>query len=305
MPQSRTNEQSALANRMMRLKIQGNRYLNYLQEGGPSWGLMFASSRLMAARTFATSGNHAAPSAYDLSKTRLVGVDVDQVSATLDREGGAMGLRLSDEDAQAIRRFGEDCEVKRNWPNPEHTLLHLEQHYDLPLACPPIAALEKDPVLLEIAARYLQAPPVLIGTRMWWSLAKEAHAMEKAKHGQTYWHYDLHGYRTLKFNFYLTDVLPAGGGSAWLAGSHRYKRLRDQATLFIGRTHEEMMEIYGQEAVRSANGPMGTGYIFDPYAFHMGTPPVQDRLMLQIEYGLKRYLSNCYASAAPLPKLPN
>lgn len=297
--------QTSPSNYKKRLQIQGGRYLDYLKEGGPAWGLMFASSRLMFARSLAAAAHPARPADYHPSgQTRFPSVDIDAFVAELERDGGTMGgLPLLPEDAAAIRTYAEEADSYRNWHDPARSTLFLNDFHDIVAECPTIKALEEDPVLLEIAARYLDAEPVLLGSRMWWSLARPAGDYERLKFAQEYWHYDLHDYRSLKFSFYLTDVEPGGGGTGYVAGSHKHKRLRHQATLFIGRRQDEMVEVYGEDALKVVTGPMGTGFAFDPYTFHMGTPPTRDRLMLQIEFGRRRYLKNCYANAAPLPKV--
>lgn len=287
----------------LRLRIQGGRYLSYLQEGGVHWGLMFAGSRVLALRRLVDGLRPPhEPVARAPRESRLEPVEVDALLADLRRDGAAEGLRLRSEDVAALRRLGEEAECVRRWPDPSRSLLYLEEHMDLRAACPLLADLERDPLLIYIAERWLEAPPVHLGTRMWWSLARPAGLTERAKFGQKYWHYDLHDWRAIKFSFYLTDVGPGSGGTAWVAGSHARKRLRDQLTLFIGRSEDEVRAAYGPQQLRVTQGPAGAGFALDPYTFHMGTPPDRDRLVLQIEFGRRRHLRNCYANAAPLPR---
>lgn len=285
-----------------RLRIQGGRYVGYLREGGLAWGLMFTTSRLRLVRDLASLGQTRPRTPHPPAGPGRVRVhDVDAFVDAMRRDGGADGLALEPSDAAAIRAFAEQAECYRRWYDSSRSILFLNDFLDITAECPIIGALERDPALLEIAARYLGAEPVLLGSRMWWSLARPASALEKLKFAQALWHYDLHDYASIKFSFYLTDVVAGGGGTAYIAGSHRRKRLRHQATLFIGRRDDELMGVYGPDAARTVLGPMGAGFAFDPYTFHMGTPPARDRLMLQIEFGRRRYLKNCYANAAPLP----
>lgn len=290
-----------LDNKVMRLRIQSNRYLNYYREAGPAWVLMFASSRLLPVRSVAAKMQKAPDYLkWRGSATAFPNVDPAEFNDRMERDGFATGLDLPAEVTAEIQRFGQEAEAYKNNPNPNRSLIYLTDFLDVRTLCPVIQTLEKDPVLLEAAARYLGAEPVHMGTRLWWATVKDSTLAERTKFGQELFHYDLHDYRSIKFSFYLTDVDESGGGTSCVAGSHKRKRLNQQATLFIGRTDEEMVQTYGESAIAVVTGKAGTGFAFDPYTYHRGTRPGHDRLMLQIEFGRRRYLENCYADAAPL-----
>lgn len=290
-----------LDNKLLRLRIQSARYANYYKEAGPRWALMFASSRLLPVRT-AVMKMQKPPDLekYHGKPTLFPGTDIECYVADAERDGFAEGMDLSPEVTEQISSYGRNAEAYKNNPNPHRSLIYLTDFLDVRRDLPVIQQIEQDPVMLEIAARYLNHEPVHMGTRLWWATVKDSTLAERTKFGQELFHHDLHDYRSIKFNWYLTEVTEAGGGTACIRGSHKHKKLAHQASLFIGRTDEEMFEVYGKDAMHVTVGKPGKGFCFDPYAFHRGTRPAGDRLMMQIEFGRNRYLKNCYADAAPL-----
>lgn len=287
--------------KLMRLRIQASRYYTYYKEAGPAWAVMFASSRIVPVRTVVEKLQKM-PSleAYRGKPTNFPNVDPEAFTANLERDGAATGLDIRPEVARAIADFGKAAPAYTNPVDPGRALIYLTDTLDIHTHLPVLHELEQDPVLLEIAARYLKHEPVHMGTRLWWATAKPSRLEERTKFGQELFHYDLHDYRSVKFNVYLTDVGEEGGGTAYVAGSQNRKRPMQQATFFIGRSDQEMIDTYGKDALRVVTGKAGSGFAFDPYTYHRGTRPASDRLMLQIEFGRRRYLKNCYADAAPL-----
>jgi hypothetical protein len=150
-------------------------------------------------------------------------------------------------------------------------------------------ALASDAQLLAIARKYLRTEPVLIGARMWWSLAGPADYRQKADAGQSF-HYDIDGYRGLAFFFYLTDVGQAAGPHVYVRGTHIKKSWRHLFTLYKGRTDAEIDESYGPENQVLLCGPAGSGFAEDIFGFHKGLGPESvDRLIVQLRFGLRDY----------------
>ena len=254
--------------------------MNYYREAGPAWALMFASSRMLPVRQ-AVAKMQKAPdlSVWQGKPTLFPKVDAATFAADCARDGYAEGLDMDPETATQILDYGRNAEAYRNNPNPNRSLIYLTDFMDVRKDCPVITEIEKDSRLLEIAARYLDHEPVHMGTRLWWSTAKDSTLAERTKFGQELFHHDLHDYRSIKFNWYLTPVDESGGGTAVMRGSNCYKRLSHQATLFIGRTDAQMFEVYGQDAMHVITGGFGKGFAFDPYAYHRGTKPAKNQTL--------------------------
>jgi hypothetical protein len=152
-----------------------------------------------------------------------------------------------------------------------------------------LRALASDALLLGIARKYLRTEPVLVGARMWWSLAGPANSEQKAGAGQSF-HYDIDGYRGLAFFFYLTDVGREGGPHVYVRGTHVKKSWRHLVSIYKGRTDAEIDECYGPESQVLLCGPAGSGFAEDIFGFHKGMDPESvDRLIVQVRYGLRDY----------------
>jgi len=154
-----------------------------------------------------------------------------------------------------------------------------------------VARLAEDPVLLEIAARYVGAKPKLVGVNLWWSYPEEANAAARDFAAQKF-HFDLDDFRFIKFFFYLTDVDAASGPHVAVRGTHRHKRRASFREHFAVRRYsdEEILAAYGADSVVTITGPAGTGFAEDTMCIHKGLPPAsRPRLALQIQYALNDF----------------
>ena len=150
-----------------------------------------------------------------------------------------------------------------------------------------LRALASDAQLLAIARKYLRTEPVLIGARIWWSLAGPADSEQKIGAGQSF-HYDIDGYRGLAFFFYLTDVGREGGPHVYVRGTHLKKSWRHLVSIYKSRTDAEIDECYGPESQVLLCRPAGSGFAEDIFGFHKGMDPESvDRLIVQVRYGLR------------------
>jgi Phytanoyl-CoA dioxygenase (PhyH) len=161
-----------------------------------------------------------------------------------------------------------------------------------------IQNLAADPTLLAIARDYLGAEPALLGSRMWWSFASEADAVQQRTLGQGF-HYDLDGYRALAFFFYLTDVTLANGPHILVSGSHKQKPLKALVSLHKSRSDAEITAWYGEQRQMVLCGSAGEGFAEDIFCFHKGLHPKSgDRLILQLRFGLRNYDGDAFAPSS-------
>jgi hypothetical protein len=162
--------------------------------------------------------------------------------------------------------------------------------YDYTLnLCPALRSLASDPQLIAIARGYLQAEPVLIGARMWWSFAASRNAAREEAGGQQF-HYDLDGYRAVTFFFYLTDTGPDSGPHLYIRGSHIQKPLKHLVSIYKQRSDAEIEKHYAPERQFVVCGRAGFGFAEDTFGYHKGLPPENgDRLVVQVRYGLRDY----------------
>jgi hypothetical protein len=273
--------------------------------GGPSHFFMYVFGRFGIVRSFAvwtykrTQSSVAAVSGSSL----IEDVDVDYAARAISKNGIFPGLRLRREVLENLRQFSSTatCFGEENSRFPFHLSdrAEAEQRYGRPLlvgrldnilqACPAVKDLASDPTLLAIAGRYLGCQPVFLGARIWWSFASGADAAQQMNLGQGF-HYDIDGYRALAFFFYLTDVTPLSGPHICVRGSHTEKPLKSLISFHKGRSDAEIDRWYGTERQMTVRGAAGDGFAEDIFCYHKGLHPERDdRLILQLRYGLRDY----------------
>lgn len=235
---------------------------------------------------------------YQVANSIFKDINSEDIARLLKDDGLYLDIRLPEEIAGEILSYAnsEICHgnnkvensfylvEKENWET-MHGKKFTIAEYPNPANCPYIEALISDPILLEIASKYFNREPRCIGTRLWWSFAKANDPVGCLKFAQELFHYDLTGWRSLRFFFYLTDVDMSTGPHLCIRGSHKKKKIRHQFTLLIGRSNDEAIDYYGMENIVMINGTSGFGFAEDPFCFHKGMPPIENnRLILLVDF---------------------
>jgi hypothetical protein len=232
-------------------------------------------------------------------------VQVGEISNHLLRDGVAFGLQLPAATVAELREFAarNPCWAERNpafgFPPGQSDAARerlgraflLAQYFNIGRHSPVVAALAEDPVLLDIASRYLGTRPVLVGANMWWSYPEKVSDAARNEAAQMF-HYDLDDFRFLKFFFYLTDVDEAAGPHVVVRGSHENKRFGSlKESLKVRRySDDEIVRRYGADSIVTITGNAGTGFAEDTLAIHKGlTPRNSPRLLLQLQYAFNDY----------------
>lgn len=232
-------------------------------------------------------------------------VDAVALTAAVERDGLALGLSLPPAAVSGLLDFaqGNACWVDRNpqlgflpdrVEDARRTLgrRFLVAHYfNVRRRSALVARLAADPVLLEIAARYLGTVPKLVGVNMWWSYPELGDSGSRDRAAQVF-HFDLDDFRFIKFFFYLTDVDANAGPHVMVRATHRDKRRLQRGDVLRIRRYsdEEVNAAYGEDRIVSITGPSGTGFIEDTLCIHKGEPPIErERLALQLQYALNDF----------------
>jgi Phytanoyl-CoA dioxygenase (PhyH) len=278
------------------------RYLKH----GPGHFFMYVFGRFRAVRSIMVwlySLRSTTNSIQANTHTSLQNVEIESAVRSIRKEGFFPGLQLRPEVIEQLLTFSSmaTCygEGKAEVPFLYADKSIVEQQSGLRFklgrynhalqASPVLQALATDPQLLAIARQYLNAEPVLIGARMWWSFSGYADVKAQKDAGQGF-HYDLDGYRALAFFFYLTDVGHANGPHVYVRGTHNKKALKHVVTIHKGRNDDEIAHRYGSEKQVICVGPAGTGFAEDIFGFHKGQHPESgERLLVQLRYGLRDY----------------
>lgn len=268
----------------------------------PTWLAMFLLARTMPGRRahwrFAKPARPAAPRVPSMLDD-VAGADAVEA---LRSAGLFAGFALPTDIHEGVARFARETPCFGNFDRDVEFLPDdhagaetrfnraiLSGHYfERILQCEEALAMQRDPLLLDIARRYLGGEARLITTRLWWSFpTKAASDADKRLASQDRYHFDLDDWRMLKFFFYMLPVDESSGPHVYVRGSHNRRALRHQMTLFVGHSAEDVLDVYGADSAVTLTGPAGFGFVEDPFGFHMGTVAKHaPRLTMEIGFGV-------------------
>lgn len=235
----------------------------------------------------------------------LGNLDVNSIAATIETDSCYQGLQLPEDVVQELLEFASStvCYINRDLKRPwrckgtEQVGANLPKNSRLcsymsnSKLSSTLKKLEKDPGILAIAAKFLGAQAVHMGSEISWSFPVAGTHVQQREAAQVF-HYDLDDYRFIKFFFYLTDVDISSGPHAYIRGTHKHKKWLHQliGTRCADIDDEKIVECYGAQNVVNVCGKAGFGFVENPLCFHKGTQPTEKpRLMLQIEYAINDY----------------
>ncbi|MFA6153380.1 hypothetical protein [Mesorhizobium sp.] len=286
---------------MRRIAVRVPTYLKDLREN-PAWLPMFVLARTLAGRRLHWLGAKPAPPAANAKDTMFRGVDRAAAVNALRSDGLFSGLVLPAAIHEEIARFAERTPCFGNFDRrlefmpAEHAQAEkrfgrplLSGHYfERTLDCDAALAVQRDPLLLDIAAHYLGGQAKMITTRVWWSFPTGAASdADKNLASLGKYHFDLDDWRMLKFFFYIKPVDADTGPHVYVRGSHKRRSLKHQFTLLVGHSAQEVLDVYGEQSPVTLTGEAGLGFVEDPFGFHMGTVPSRTpRLMMEVGFGV-------------------
>jgi len=269
----------------------------------PLWAVMFAFSRINAARRLErliSDADYKRP--QEVKETVLPGLDLPAIVSTLIEDGVYRGLQLPDAIVEEIREFAEThpCFTKaaptEGFLPRDYAQANAARDRDILAAfyfqtaeqCPAVMKLREDSTFSSIASAYLGQPAVLMRTRLWWSFpATRISDVDLHLAAQNRFHFDIDGWRTLKFFFYLTPTGEGAGPHQYIRASHRRRKLKHQFTPTTGRPTPQLQDFYKPEEFITITGQPGFGFVEDPFVFHTGTLCRDTpRLMLEIGFGV-------------------
>lgn len=277
-------------------------YLTDLREN-PAWLPMFLFARMIPfRRAHWLTAKRVSPVAND-APSMFGEIKAADVAAELRRTGIFTGLTLPAAVQEEIARFANETPCFGNFDRRIEFLAteHAEaeqrfgrpilsgHHFDRIVKCEAAIAVQKDPLLLNVAKHYLGGEAKLITTRTWWSFPTKTASEADLSRASFKFHFDLDDWRMLKFFFYLSDVDADAGPHVYVRGSHNRRRMKHQLTLLVGHPSEEVLGFYGEENAVTLTGKAGSGFVEDPFGFHMGTLAKHTpRLMMEVGFGVSK-----------------
>ena len=222
-----------------RIAARAPRYIRYVREN-PSWLLMFVFGRTLMGRRIERlvhRAGHTEPPPLE-GPTAFAGLDLAGCVRSLIRDGIALDLKLPGQIVDDINAFAATRAIASSSDRHDRGFLPGEvaaenrrgasrdviaaYYFEAVEECTAISAVRDDPALRAIAAAYLGRSAVWNRTRLWWSFpADRVDDADLHAASQDKYHFDMNGWRTLKFFFYLTPVTEAAGPHRCIPGTHK------------------------------------------------------------------------------------
>ncbi len=288
--------------RFKRMAVRIPTYLTDLKEN-PAWLPMFLLARTLPFRQMHWFATRQAVEVPVSGTSMFEGVERRTVVDALRADGIYPGLMLPDRIQREIAEFAcntgcygnfnrklefvasEHAEAEARFGRPILSGHFFERSLD----CDAVMVVQRDPLLIDVARQYLGGQAKVITTRIWWSFPTQASEADRSLASLDKYHFDLDDWRMLKFFFNLVDVDEGTGPHVFIKGSHRRRRVRHQLTLLVGHPANEVLDYYGQGNALTLTGRAGSGFVEDPFGFHMGTVPTRKpRLMMEVGFGVSK-----------------
>ncbi|CAN5833146.1 hypothetical protein BH11PSE12_BH11PSE12_00310 [soil metagenome] len=166
---------------------------------------------------------------------------------------------------------------------PHSDLRHPQSHVAHHNACdiiraPYLLKLANDPLLIDIAGKFLGCKPTIGYLATWWSY-RTTNGAQQAEH----FHRDVDDLKFLKLFIYLTDVGENNGPHIYVTHSSSSNKLCE-----IRRFDDaEVVSQFGRENILQLTGNSGECFLEDTFGIHKGQP-VQEgiRLIFQVVYSI-------------------
>lgn len=288
--------------RFKRMAVRIPTYLTDLKEN-PAWLPMFLLARTLPFRRIHWLATKQAVRLPISGASMFAGVERSAVVDALRTDGIYPSLMLPEHIHREIAEFAGKTGCYGNFNRQlefiasEHGQAEarfgrpiLSGHFfERSLDCEAVMAVQRDPLLIDVARQYLGGQAKVITTRIWWSFPTQASEADRSLASLDKYHFDLDDWRMLKFFFNLVDVDEGTGPHVFIKGSHRRRQLRHQLTLLVGHPANEVLDYYGQANALTLTGKAGSGFVEDPFGFHMGTVPTRKpRLMMEVGFGVSK-----------------
>ena len=231
-------------------------------------------------------------------------VNVEKIVEDLEQDGVVFGLNLPTAQVEEIMNYAKSGTLYASRERDKGFELNkykeacdflekdilIAQYFNTLDECPSILRLKNDPVLNEIALRYLKSKPTFLGTSLWWTFPAKASEEERMKHAH-FFHRDVDDFKFLKFFFYLTDV--QGDGEHVVVKKSHEKSIVSGVSDFIKIkrwTDAEVQKAFLGNDIVEIQGEAGTGFAENTLCVHKGKTPLNSaRLLLQFEFGYHDY----------------
>ncbi len=223
-------------------------------------------------------GNHNRPLQTD-GRNLFPELEVEEVVHSLNEKGYSLGVKVPEEYVARILQYCGNTGLMRYW-NPHNE-------------CDAIDAIARNAKIVEIARRYLGTEPILWLTQLKWSFGSSAKQRkillsrhkEPLMHDDNAFHHDALDFKSLTVFIYLTDVEYSSGPHVVIEGTNANKSFADICHIVV--TDTIVRQKFG-DRIKVILGQKGSMFFEETSSYHKASTCQTERLMLSIDYVLRR-----------------
>ena len=206
-------------------------------------------------------------------------VDMDEIVNRINHVGYA---HIGDLPEEYVKQILEYCKINKR-------IKYWNSHKD----CEAVDRISRNVTIVEIARRYLGAEPILWLTQLKWSFAlsddpsnllSSLH-QEPVQYDSHAFHYDIIDFKSLSLFVYLTDVDQDCYPHVIIEGTHRHKTLKEIRSIVLD---DDVADKKYHDRINVILGKKGTVFFEDTSCFHKVADGTKSRLILAIDYVLRR-----------------
>jgi len=206
-------------------------------------------------------------------------LNADEIVKRIEEHGYSLVGNLSETYLNQILAYCEANKRIRYW-NP---------HKD----CEAVDCISRDAKIVEIARKYLGVEPILWLTELKWRVTRledratflSSGYIEPVDYASGGFHYDIHDVKSLTLFIYLTDSDMDSSPHVLIEGTHKRKTLKELQDRVLD--DKIAQQVYGNR-VTPILGTKGTAFLEDTTSFHKVAEGTKNRLMLSLQYVVRR-----------------
>jgi hypothetical protein len=204
---------------------------------------------------------------------------LDQVVKRVNETGYAYIGNIPEEYIKQITKYCEINKQVRYW-NPHKN-------------CEAVERICHNNIVVEIARRYLGVEPILWLSQLIWSFPPSDDRLdfnksiyrEPVKYDPNKFHYDAIDFKSLTLFVYLTDVDSDYSAHTVVEGTHVNKTFKEINNIILD---DKVVEEKFGDRIKVISGKRGTAFIEETSAYHKVEICKDRRLILSIDYVLRR-----------------
>lgn len=226
-------------------------------------------------------------------------IDINQATVELKKYGICDNFQLDNSDLNKILEFCNSSSFYFNRDKNrtirfnerlDHKDLYIMNIMDPHKKCEIIENIARNKTIVEIVKNYLGVYPKLDSTQIFWSVPYfDENAKPKDPPNKEFgYHYDIDGFKFLKFFIYLTDVEDENSGNHAFVTKNNGKGKNFFERIYRRLPDEKIHDLY-KNRIKNIYGKKGKAFLEDTSFYHKGNFPKKERGLLAIIYNLSNW----------------